>query len=341
MEAMHKFYADPATKPGLDPSLYSLQPDELEFLQTTTGIKDEQELKDHILRVQKTAYEVRYTWLSLYSAIQLLEVCLLLITWEGTLLSPQLWQLGSELHVFQHIQKPSDCLENVKTPSSSISDAVVLGNDTRKIVLDGWPAQSVIASDLIKGFWDRGHELFQSTPESFPVRFIQGDIFDSEFLSVNSPSLHHQANSPDNLDLASITSLAPLRNRISAIHVSALFHLFSEEQQLDLARRLASLLVSAKGSIVFGAHVSRPVKGFRSEVAGDKGENILMFCHSPDSWRKMWVEDVFGSYPGVHVDVEAKLVDYLGVDVKRDDTAVTEDGRFYEMQWSVEIVGVE
>ena len=45
-------------KPSLDPSLYSLQPDEIAFFQQLTGIKDEDELKQHILNVQAKAYDV-------------------------------------------------------------------------------------------------------------------------------------------------------------------------------------------------------------------------------------------------------------------------------------------
>ena len=38
--------------------LYSLSGDELRFYQTMTGITDEQQLKDHIIAVQREAYKV-------------------------------------------------------------------------------------------------------------------------------------------------------------------------------------------------------------------------------------------------------------------------------------------
>jgi len=50
--------ADPKKRLPLDISLYSLQGDQLEFFRTTTGIQDEEELKQHILNVQAKAYEV-------------------------------------------------------------------------------------------------------------------------------------------------------------------------------------------------------------------------------------------------------------------------------------------
>jgi hypothetical protein len=46
------------TKLPLDDSFYDLQGDELAFFQEQTGIKDEEELKKHIISVQEKAYEV-------------------------------------------------------------------------------------------------------------------------------------------------------------------------------------------------------------------------------------------------------------------------------------------
>ena len=42
----------------LDPSLYNPQPHEVEFFKERTGIEDDEELKAHILAVQKEAWEV-------------------------------------------------------------------------------------------------------------------------------------------------------------------------------------------------------------------------------------------------------------------------------------------
>ena len=43
----------------LDPNLYKLEEDEAAFFKQATGIPDDEELKQHILRVQAEAYEVR------------------------------------------------------------------------------------------------------------------------------------------------------------------------------------------------------------------------------------------------------------------------------------------
>ena len=46
------------TEMPLDNILYSLDPDGLAFFQKHTGIQDERKLKDHIIAVQRKAYQV-------------------------------------------------------------------------------------------------------------------------------------------------------------------------------------------------------------------------------------------------------------------------------------------
>ena len=43
----------------LDPSYYTPTPEEIGFLKSQTGIKDEEELRQHVLTVQKEAWNVR------------------------------------------------------------------------------------------------------------------------------------------------------------------------------------------------------------------------------------------------------------------------------------------
>lgn len=54
-----KSIADTARSKGVDPSLYALAGDDLRFFKAQTGIEDDEELKEHVLAVQKEAYQVR------------------------------------------------------------------------------------------------------------------------------------------------------------------------------------------------------------------------------------------------------------------------------------------
>ena len=134
-----------------------------------------------------------------------------------------------------------------------------------------------------------GHKLFNTTPETFPVPFIQADAFDDKYL-VMSPI----PNSPptDPLPpLNELKSLTPLIGRLSAIHTSSFFHLFSEEKQFELAQKIAGLLSPAPGSTIFGMHAGLAEKGFSKE--GNRRTGGPLFCHSPDSWKELWDGVIF------------------------------------------------
>jgi len=156
-----------------------------------------------------------------------------------------------------------------------------VGTDVRKATHDGWPMSQVIATDLEAGFWDVGHKLFRTTPETYPVKFLAGDALDDAHLSLTALT---QSGSPP--PLASVNTLTELRGHVSAIHASLLFHLFDEEKQLELGKRLAALLDPRPGSIMFGVHGGLPVKGWRTDT-------FKLFCHSPETWTQMWEEQIF------------------------------------------------
>jgi len=102
---------------------------------------------------------------------------------------------------------------------------------------------------LGKGFWGLGHKLFRTTPETFTTKFLAGDVFDDAHFSPTAP-----VPSGPPPPVALVNTLTELRSHISVIHASCLFHLFNEEKQFELGRRLVALLDPRPGSIVFGSH---------------------------------------------------------------------------------------
>lgn len=211
----------------------------------------------------------------------------------------------------------------------------------RKAIVDGYPADQIIASDLNAGmyrtsfdtvnellnieleeFWPIGHKLFKSTPA---VKFIAGDVFDEVFLETAPITTSTPASPPP--ALADLNALTPLHGRLSAIHASSFFHLFTEDQQARLARRLGSLLSPEPGSLIFGMHGALPEKAHVVQALSPDTPPITMFCHGPASWKALW-EDVFG--PG-KVDVRVHLEEQMRLDFK------TQAGpeKFYWLFWSV------
>ncbi|KAF8888130.1 hypothetical protein BD779DRAFT_1470490 [Infundibulicybe gibba] len=252
-------FANPATHSPLNPSLYSLDDDELAFFQEQTGIQDPSGLKAHILDVQAKAYEIYG-----YSCIKRFVFIKLKIS-----------RLPAYKHALQLLQEWDDAI--------LLDIGCCFGNDIRKAAADGWPVKNLIASDLRQGFWDCGHELFCSTPATFPVQFIAGDAFDPAIINPRVPFTTALGAPPP--ALASLNSLTPLQGHIAAIHASAFFHLFDEAQQYTLAKRLATLLAPRPGAVIFGAHRALPEKGYCHAEVLSGG---TMFCHSPETWKELW-----------------------------------------------------
>lgn len=173
--------------------------------------------------------------------------------------------------------------------------------------------------------WDYGHELFKSTPESFPVGFVAGDAFDPAIIAPREPFYEPREIVDRPRDLRSLSSLTPLQGTISVIHATFFFHLFGEARQLELARRLATLLLPAPGSTIFGVHIGSLEKGLQSTDLTRPGKYI--FCHSPESWKDMWDGDVFRKGT-VRVTCGLKKKE-------RNESGTIPGAEYYWLWWSV------
>ncbi|KAF8815539.1 hypothetical protein BYT27DRAFT_7193283 [Phlegmacium glaucopus] len=250
----------------LNDNLYYLDADEKDFFQKETKINDDEELKQHIIGVQRKAYSGVFQ----YPYIRVFQFARMTL---------------ARLPAYQALLE----LGRKRKGAIFIDLGCCFGNDLRKAVQDGYPVENVLASDLRGDLWHLGHELFKSTPESFPVPFVQGDILDLNFLEPDGPfSLESPATTPIP-SLKTLASLNPLRGHVSAVYTAAFFHLFSEEDQLRIAKMLAGLLSPEPGSMLLGVHAANDVKGF----LGPDSIVTKRFCHSPESWKGMW-EDIFG-----------------------------------------------
>lgn len=182
------------------------------------------------------------------------------------------------------------------------------------------------------GLWDLGHRLFRSTPETYPMHFIEGDIFDPKFLDLASPV--PTGTSVDTATLPSLPSLSsfnPLRGRVSAIYAGAFFHLFNFDQQYHIAKLLAGLLSPEPGSIIFGLHGGAHEKSVWKETVG----KYTQCCHSPSTWTEMWHE-IFSEGKGGDggVEVQVRLKQEVG-DLEYFGTFIGNKNPWYLLEWSV------
>ncbi|KAJ6459591.1 hypothetical protein C8R45DRAFT_1109457 [Mycena sanguinolenta] len=289
----------------LDDSFY--REDRVAFISEETGIQDPEALKQHIIAVQKKAYAVKGFPCIRYFAFA--------------------WERISELPAYTEVLK----LGRERDGAVFLDIGCCCGADIRKVARDGWPIKNLIASDLFAGepaesqlsvdspswdtdFWDVGHELFRSTPESFPVAFLPGNAVDPAFLKPLAPlaSASQITDSPPSL--CSLTTLTSLNGHVSAIHVSSVFHVLSEADQTQLAQSLAGLLSPLPGSLIFGYHIAQETAGL-GPVDRNQTDGRRVFCHSPESWVALW-EGIFGEGI-VKIDVGLTKVVMSDDDVER------------------------
>lgn len=287
----------------LDSTLFNLDDKHLKFFRSLTGFTDDEVVKKHIMAIQAMAYE-----LFPYPCIRHFSFAKLPIT-----------RIPYYERALMLCRKSQEAI--------FLDLGCCFGSDLRKVVLDGWPASKAIGSDLCPQFWQWGHELYRTSPSTFPAGFVPGDAFNPQILSLNDPFYLPPPTTPKPTNLSSLTSLNPLKGHVSAIHTSLLFHLFDEEKQLDLARRLASLLSPEEGSMIFGGHYARPKQGVRTEILAD-GILHTQFWHSPRTWKQVWEEQVFRK-GSVRVEVDWTLsTEYVNMDGPKD-------AALYYMTWCI------
>ncbi|KAF9078847.1 hypothetical protein BDP27DRAFT_1310277 [Rhodocollybia butyracea] len=262
--------------------------EDLALLHSLTGIKDEKELEGHINAVQKKANQIHaYPCIGLMSFTKF------------------------NIKLFPHYERVIS-IPKTRNDAIFLDVGCCVGNSLRKAVSDGWPVEQTVGTDLHTEFWDIGHELFRSTPDSFPAGFVGGDLFNDDILAqpnANTIISHTK-------DLRSLTSLTPLRGGVAAIYVCNFFHLFNSEKQLELARRLASLLTQSPGSVIFGSHGVTP--------SSNPGSANPASFHSAESFASMWT-DVF----------EANTVEVFWEVKSRPKQRFSPLGRWDIIWWSV------
>ncbi|KAE9390976.1 hypothetical protein BT96DRAFT_959659 [Gymnopus androsaceus JB14] len=314
-------YSESVATSKQDPLGYNLNStdsnlESLNFFKSQTGIKDDEELKDHIMRIQSRAYELYQ-----YPCIRVFDFTKLTM---------------ASLPAYNRVLK----LGKERNGPIFLDIGCCFGTDVRKLIADGFPLENVISSDLRSDLWDFGHDLFRSTPTSFPAKFLAGDVFDDNFITLGSDAPTYDISRSDEpKSLLGLSTLTPLKGRISAIHASKLFHLFDEEMQEELACRLAALLSPTPGSVIFGHHAGSPTKGSGADSkwaryrnangTSDGAHDNDMFWHSPASWSEMWTRDGKIFKEGtVKVECELKPMDANDLEIHGLES-------FFWLFWSV------
>lgn len=176
-------------------------------------------------------------------------------------------------------------LSRVKEGGTYLDAGCCLGQDLRKLLLDGAPSSSAFYGiDVEPAFFDIGYDLFRDK-NRLQATFIATDL--------TQEMLPAQAE--------------PLKASIDVISAQSLFHIFPLDMQRRLMKNLFKLAKPATGSLIIGRHLGNEkpgdVKGLRN------AEKIFpqpIFAHNRESWELLIKECIpkFGQEWEVQIQQE-------------------------------------
>jgi SAM-dependent methyltransferase len=180
-----------------------------------------------------------------------------------------------------------EILQRIKDGGKYLDIGCCVGQDIRKLVYDGAPAENLYGSDLMQDFLDIGYDLFLDK-DTLNATFIAADIFDP------GPNLKQ------------------LNGTIDIVHAASFFHLFGYQQQVVAAKQIVALMKPKAGGVIVGQQIGNVNAGERRR---DTDQTKSRFSHDIKSFAKMWEE--VGDETGTKWEVEARL---LPLDVARNYT---------------------
>jgi 2-polyprenyl-3-methyl-5-hydroxy-6-metoxy-1,4-benzoquinol methylase len=153
-----------------------------------------------------------------------------------------------------------------------------LGQDIRKLVMDGAPPENLYGAELHAPFIDISYELFRD--RGLAATFMEANALD---ISGDSP-------------------LSKLKGEVDFIHLGMVLHVFGRENQRALIENCVSLLKPERGSMVLGTAVG-DVEGHQAPAGH--------FLHSDETFKAMLVD--ITKRTGVNFDCRASLDDGLAI----------------------------
>ncbi|KAH0604879.1 uncharacterized protein H6S33_006547 [Morchella sextelata] len=165
-----------------------------------------------------------------------------------------------------------EIVSRLKSGEKLLDLGCCFGQDIRKLISDGAPSGNIYGSDLQAEFIGMGYDLFMDK-DKIETKFIApADIFDeSEASPLNS-----------------------LDGQMDIIHIGSFLHLFTLEDQVRAAKRIARMLSPKKGSMVVGRQGGSSIPGeFDHSVHMLEGK---MYRHDMETFNNFWNKEVGGEW---------------------------------------------
>ncbi|KAI0003553.1 hypothetical protein F4779DRAFT_95455 [Xylariaceae sp. FL0662B] len=166
--------------------------------------------------------------------------------------------------------------------------ACCVGQVLRQLVFDGVDSTRLYGTDIESRFLEVGYDLFKDR-EKLKATFVAGDLL----------SKGEGGDGDDRLKV--------LDGKMSIIHASSFFHLFTWENQVRAAQRMIRFLdPNDPGAMIFGRHVGTTTPGDKENPRGER-----RFLHNGTSWQELW--DEVGKLTGTSWRTEVVILGDMSV----------------------------
>jgi SAM-dependent methyltransferase len=167
-----------------------------------------------------------------------------------------------------------------------------LGQEIRKLIADGAPANLIWGADLHPQFIELGYELFLDRNNLTSHFLAPADVFDE---SETSP-------------------LKEIEGEIDIIYIGSFLHIWDYDRQVQACKRIAKILSPKNGALVVGRQVgfAQPEKNHGSDIT---------FVHNEETFKQMWKE-VPGNWK---VEVEVREIPKFPVEDSEKEVPVMQE----------------
>ena len=179
-------------------------------------------------------------------------------------------------------------LERLQAGSSFLDIGCFLGQDLRRLLADGAPADNLFAMDIVN-HWDVGYELFCDR-DRFSAHFFETDV------------------------LFPNTQLVALRGKVDILYITHVLHQWDWENQVKCLLQLVGLS-SGPGAMVVGFQIGSA--GERNILASGLAKSDA-YWHDPNSFAEIW--DRVSRETGTRWESKASLMTWEEVGWNPKDT---------------------
>ncbi|GAW13796.1 hypothetical protein ANO14919_031860 [Xylariales sp. No.14919] len=139
-----------------------------------------------------------------------------------------------------------------------------VGQVLRKLAFDGVHSSRLYGTDIEPRFLDMGYDLFRDR-DKFQGGFVVGDLLKQE---------------------EGDDRLGALDRRMTFIHATSFFHLFTWDDQVRAATRMVRFLQPERqDAMIFGRQVGTTLPRNNGKAGSDK-----VYLHNANSWQRLWDE---------------------------------------------------